>query len=73
MKAFTKKAQELKIAVYSDLDQHLFNKFNIDKNNREEMMAFFVQQLGLSGVLFDDRVTGPLALQNYPIMTKILK
>ncbi|MBW3058092.1 DUF871 domain-containing protein [Spiroplasma poulsonii] len=53
----TKISNKLGMEVYGDVDDTVYDEFKLNKNNREEIMHFFIAELGLKGVCFDAGVS----------------
>ncbi|WP_425380149.1 MupG family TIM beta-alpha barrel fold protein [Spiroplasma endosymbiont of Stenodema calcarata] len=51
--SLTKIANKLGMDVYGDVDGTVYEEFGLDKNNREQIMDFFIIELGLKGIRFD--------------------
>lgn len=54
----TKTANKLGIDVYGDVNGAVYEEFELDKNNREQVMNFFMTELGLKGIRFDEGISG---------------
>ncbi|WP_277939427.1 hypothetical protein [Spiroplasma citri] len=41
--------------VYGDVNGAVYEEFELDKNNHEQVMYFFMTELGLKGIRFELR------------------
>ncbi|AGM25698.1 outer surface protein [Spiroplasma syrphidicola EA-1] len=73
-KKMTAGAKKLGIVVYGDINGEVYEEFGLDKNNREQLMHFFKDELGLAGLRFDDGIDGVgiAKLSNNPNQFKII-